>query len=162
MYIFYPEGQGVVFLYSLIFGFFLACVFDVFKAKRILFKCKSIVIFFDDLIFCILSSLLLLIYIYNVYSGSVRWFEFIPCVCGFCIQRFTVSRFLITLLLSFARTLKKIYLLILKLLNVLIFPVKRVIIILTKFFFSKIYALNLKIYKTCRFRKFKKLYKCLS
>ncbi len=91
MQIYYPDGQHFVVLYFVIVGAALGMIFDVFKLKRVVFGSSYATLFFDDLLFMLVTAVVLVLCVFKVNSGRLRWYEMAFTVLGFCIYRKTLS-----------------------------------------------------------------------
>jgi spore cortex biosynthesis protein YabQ len=78
---------------SIINGAFLGLVYDVFRISRLFFLNNKIVIFFEDLAFCLVCALSFIIIFYNYSNGRMRAYAFIGGIGGFCVYYFTLGRF---------------------------------------------------------------------
>lgn len=109
MQIYYPENQKTVFLYFLAVGVFLGIVFDVLRIKREFFGTSRLVLFFDDLAYMLFCTCVLILGVFRVNNGNLRWFEFLsPCI-GFLAYRATVSKLVIKFFFFLSRLIKRIF-----------------------------------------------------
>lgn len=109
MQIYYPENQRTVFLYFLAVGVFLGVVFDVLRIKREFFGTSRLVLFFDDLAYMLFGTCVLILGVFRVNNGNLRWFEFFsPCI-GFLVYRSTVSKLVIRFFFFLSRMIKRIF-----------------------------------------------------
>ena len=109
MQIYYPENQRTVFLYFLAVGVFLGVVFDVLRIKREFFGTSRLVLFFDDLAYMLFGTCVLILGVFRVNNGNLRWFElFSPCI-GFLVYRSTVSKLVIRFFFFLSRIIKRIF-----------------------------------------------------
>ena len=109
MQIYYPENQRTVFLYFLAVGVFLGIVFDVLRIKREFFGTSRLVLFFDDLAYMLFCTCVLILGVFRVNNGNLRWFEFLsPCI-GFLVYRSTVSKLVIKFFFFLSRLIKRIF-----------------------------------------------------
>ena len=109
MQIYYPENQKIVFLYFLAVGVFLGIVFDVLRIKREFFGTSRLVLFFDDLAYMLFCTCVLILGVFRVNNGNLRWFEFFsPCI-GFLAYRATLSKLVIKFFFFLSRLIKRIF-----------------------------------------------------
>ena len=87
--------QGIVFLFSCVVGAFLGGFYDVFRILRIAFKPRWIIVFFQDIIFCVVSSFVIILSIYYTNSGQIRLFGLAGCFLCFVLYHLTVGKFII-------------------------------------------------------------------
>lgn len=162
MYIFYPEGQYFVFIYSLLFGVILGIIYDIFKVKRIIFSCNNVILFFDDILYFLLSSVLLTIGIFNINNGNIRWYEILPCILGFVLERCTLSLLIMKIFIIIAKIIKRIIKLVLKFADFLFFPIRKLYTYLSYIFAKLLFNCYILIYQRYSFNISKKLYRSLS
>lgn len=109
MQIYYPENQKIVFLYFFAVGVFLGIVFDVLRIKREFFGTSRLVLFFDDLAYMLFCTCVLILGVFRVNNGNLRWFEFFsPCI-GFLAYRATLSKLVIKFFFFLSRLIKRIF-----------------------------------------------------
>lgn len=91
MSILFGRNQLPVLISFVICGIVCGIFYDILKIKRRIFTDKYIFLFFDDLLFCMFSTI---VFIFNAYSfndGNIKWYEF-PCMAfGFGVYRKTLS-----------------------------------------------------------------------
>ena len=103
--------QGIVFLFSCVVGVLLGAFYDVFRILRVAFKPKWVVVFFQDIIFCVVSSLVIILSIYYTNSGQVRLFGLTGCFLGFVLYHLTIGKFIMfisTKIIEFIRRLLRV------------------------------------------------------
>lgn len=114
-------NQILIVFYSIFFGAFLGLVYDFtsivglilgfkklnIKVKReILIKNKwneklnIILLCLSDIIFFVIASVLIAIFVFGVNNGTVRWYILVGNLIGFVIYRITLGK-LISVLLSY-------------------------------------------------------------
>lgn len=129
-------GQGKlagILLYSLFLGFFLGVFFDLFKIRRTHLKIfgscgndkkikqrlEQFLIFFEDVVFALVASVCVCIFLYYVNSGRFRILVLIGCGTGFLIYCNTLSK---VILYCSGIIIRFVYLITGKLFNVLVKP----------------------------------------
>ncbi len=95
-------------VWSLIVGAFLCAVYDIFRLFRLCRRQNALLLFFCDLLFCLFATVCLLLLFFNLSYGRMRLYAFALSVAGFLIWRFTVSRFVMSLLLKLIKRAEKI------------------------------------------------------
>ncbi|MBE6688459.1 MAG: hypothetical protein E7588_04160 [Ruminococcaceae bacterium] len=98
--------QCMFFLCSAVLGTVIGMIYDVFRIIRIAFRHNFIVVFFEDLLFCFITCVLLILMIFCANYGVVRWFSVFGCAGGFFIYRETAGRIVIRasdIIISFIR-----------------------------------------------------------
>lgn len=106
--------QISAFLFSVVLGVVFEFFYDVFRALRRAVFHKNIFVFFEDIIYFCIISVLSFIYFLSVTNGEIRGFVLLGILLGFLGLYFTLSRYissalfvviywLIKLILSFKR-----------------------------------------------------------
>ena len=80
------------FLYSLIVGLGIGVVYDVFRIARIILPKAKAVIFFEDLLFCLIAAVIMSIFIFNAGYGIVRGYALFGSGIGFTVYYMTVGK----------------------------------------------------------------------
>ena len=73
-------------------GFLLGAFYDVFRVIRLMMRSSAKVIFFQDLLFFALSSVITFLFALAVTGGELRFYLFLGLVTGFSAYYFTVGR----------------------------------------------------------------------
>ena len=73
----YNFSQEQVFIFFFIIGIIIGIIFDIFKVLRKSFKTPDIITFIEDLIFIVLSGILLIFGIIKLNGGEIRFFLFL-------------------------------------------------------------------------------------
>lgn len=72
-------------------------------------KTQSVIFFFTDLLYFVIVSLIMAIFIYYVNDGIVRWFIFAGLILGMIVYRFTVGKIIGLFLEHFAFYLRILF-----------------------------------------------------
>lgn len=88
----YISQQCFLFFYSILFGFLFGLVYDVFRIFRIAIKHNQLLIFCEDMAFCLSFSLSYILFNFCVNSGVLRWFSLFGAALGFVLYLLTVGR----------------------------------------------------------------------
>ena len=99
------QDRGGAFLYSFLVGALIGLIYDFFRISRVLFGKGRVKIFFEDLVFCLMSAVLLCVFIFNATMGMIRLFAFCGIAVGFFFHYFTFGK----LTVGFAIVLRKIF-----------------------------------------------------
>lgn len=105
------QKLAFILLYSLFIGVFLGIVYDVFRIRRLAFNTKAcfskkgtnevarkenaadcVIIFFEDVLFALISSIVVCIFIFYMNSGQFRGIAIIGALFGFLLYYLTVGR----------------------------------------------------------------------
>ena len=125
------ENQTYLFLVFSITGVGIGFLFDFFRILRKSFKTHDIITCFEDILFWILTGLIILYNIWYFNNGKIRLFMFIGIIMGTIMYMLILSNILrkvITFIISILKSG------ILKLLKILVIPFKTIISFITKIF----------------------------
>jgi len=105
------EKLAFILLYSLFIGVFLAIVYDVFRIRRLAYRTRasfsdkskkitsrkenmieSTLIFFEDVLFALIASVVVCIFIFYMNRGQFRGIALVGTFLGFLAYYFTVGR----------------------------------------------------------------------
>ena len=136
-------NQANIFLIFIIIGFLIGFLFDIFRILRKSFKTISIVTYFEDILFWIITTLMIMYSIFVFNNGQFRGYIFIGIILGLSIYVLIFSRFLVKILTSIIIFLKMIFI---SLLKIIYYPFKK----LGKYLKHSLYIL---------ITKFKKVFK---
>jgi len=124
------HNQVYAFAIFILNGFLIGVLFDVFRILRKTFKTCDFITYIQDIIFWILSGLMLLYSIFKFNNGELRIFIFIGVFLGTLLYMLVFSKILINTSVFIINTIKKI-------LNALIvIPIKFIIKILNKIIYK--------------------------
>lgn len=97
------QDRGGAFLYSFLVGAFIGLLYDLFRVSRVLLGRGRLKVFFEDLVFCLMSAVVLCVFVFNTTMGMVRLFAFCGVAVGFFLYYFTLGR----LTVGLARVVKR-------------------------------------------------------
>ncbi len=84
------------FIFFIILGIIISCIFDIFRTLRKVQKKNSIyVVMIQDIIFFIIITVLTAIYMVNVIDDRIRAYMFVAMAIGVAISRKVISKSLI-------------------------------------------------------------------
>ncbi|HBR31961.1 MAG TPA: hypothetical protein DD733_07745 [Clostridiales bacterium] len=78
---------------SFINGMALGLIYDLFRISRMFFLRNKVVIFFEDIAYCLICTLSYMLLFYNYSNGRMRAYAFVGGIMGFCLYYFTLGRF---------------------------------------------------------------------
>ena len=149
--------QLINFIYFIITGMLLSIVFDIFRILRRSFKTSDIVTNIEDVIFGIITGIIILSSIFLFNNGELRLYIFLGILTGIIFYMLFISKYFIKLNVSIINFIKKIIILITKPFIILFKFIKKLffkpisfIIINIKLLFSKIF---IKCKKTTKINK---------
>ena len=116
------QNQAYLFLVFSLTGVIIGVLFDFFRILRRTIKTSNFITYIEDIIFWILTGLLILYNIWYFNNGEIRIFLFLGIILGVLIYMSTLSSLVIKL---FSEILKMI-------LKILKIPLKTIVIILKK------------------------------
>jgi len=86
---------GIIFIYSVIIGMALGVIYDVFRIQRITMRVsiiKDIIIFIEDILFSVTAAVIIIIMIFHVNHGRIRWFALFGSGLGIVLYYNTIGR----------------------------------------------------------------------
>ena len=118
------QDQAYLFLVFSLTGVAIGVLFDFFRILRRSIKTNNLITYIEDVLFWILTGLLILYNIWYFNNGEIRIFLFLGIILGTLIYMLTLSNIIITI---FTKILRLI-------LTVLKVPINTVIVIFRKIF----------------------------
>jgi len=85
-------GQAITFLLTVLAGFAFGLVYDGFRIFRKMLHHNSIITAIEDVLFWVLSALLLFTLLVHINFGQVRFFTFLGVALGIILYLYTLSR----------------------------------------------------------------------
>ena len=123
------ENQAYLFLVFSLTGVIIGLLFDFFRVLRKSFKTSDIITYIEDILFWILTGILILFSIWYFNNGEIRLFMFFGIIIGVMIYMLTLSSILIKI---FHTTLNIVKNIVNKVINILKIPFKPIILALKK------------------------------
>ncbi len=121
----YNFSQEQTFMLFFIIGVIIGILFDIFRVIRKAFKTCDKLTFIEDIIFLILSGILVLYSIIKINGGEIRFFLFLGIFFGILIYSLTISNLCVIILYEFVNICKKI-------LKIPLYIIKKIIIFTKK------------------------------
>lgn len=151
-------NQAYLFLVFTINGIIIGLLFDIFRILRRSFKTSDIITYLQDILFWILTGLILLYSIFTFSNGEIRFYMLLGVFLGCLIYMLMFSKYFININVKVILVLKKV---IGKILSIIIFPIKIIIKFIKKIFFKPInfVTINIKKFKTNYQKKIKNVFK---
>lgn len=112
-------NQSYLFLIFMINGIVIGIFFDVFRILRKSFKTSNIVTYIEDILFWLLTGLLLIYSIFVFNNGEIRGYIFIAIILGVLLYMFSISQYFIKISVNIINFIKKI---IVRLLKIILTP----------------------------------------
>ena len=133
-------NQAYIFLIFVINGFLIGILFDIFRILRKSFKTKDIITYIEDILFWILTGLLLLYSIFTFSNGELRLYMFLGVFIGCILYMILISQYFIKINVKIILFTKGI---VYKIFYILTFPMRILLKILKKFLFKPIHFLTI-------------------
>lgn len=99
------QDRGAAFLASLVTGVVIGLIYDVFRVGRAIFGGGRVKLFFEDVLFFVMSALVFTVFMFNATFGVVRMFAAFGALVGFFAYRFSIGLFTVLA----ARKLKALF-----------------------------------------------------
>ena len=125
------QDQAYLFIVFSLTGVVIGILFDFFRILRRSFKTSNIITYVEDVLFWILTGVLILYNIWYFNNGEIRIYMFLGIIMGLLIYMLTLSNIIVSL---FSKILKM-------LIRILEIPFKKIISI-----FHKIITIIIKIF----------------
>ena len=123
------QDQTYLFLVFSLTGISIGLLFDFFRVLRKSFKTSDIVTSIEDILFWILTGIIILYNIWYFNNGEIRLFMILGIILGTIIYMLTLSNVILKIFFSILTFLKKIIMQLLKILEV---PFKPIVLIYKK------------------------------
>ena len=151
-------NQAYLFLIFIINGIIIGILFDLFRILRKSFKTSDTVTYIEDILFWILTGLILLYSIFTFSNGEFRFYMFLGVFLGCIIYMLIFSKYFIKINVRIILIIK---LLISKIISIIIIPFRIIFKLVHKMFFKtiKFVTINLKKIKLNSQIKIKNVFK---
>lgn len=123
------NNQALLFCVFTINGLLIGLLFDFFRILRKSFKTSDIITYIEDILFWILTGIILLYSIFTFNNGEIRFYMFLGVILGCIIYMLLFSRYIVNTITKIVLFFKKI---IIKIINIIIYPLKMLIKMLNK------------------------------
>ena len=121
-------NQAYLFLIFMVNGIIIGILFDFFRILRKSFKTADLITYIEDILFWILTGIILLYSIFVFSNGEIRLFMFLAVILGTIIYMLIASKYVIKINVTIIKFIKKI----------LLVPINFIAKILRKIFFKPI------------------------
>lgn len=102
------QNQAFLFLVFTLTGVIIGVLFDIFRILRRTIKTSNIITYIEDVLFWILTGLLILYNIWYFNNGEIRIFMFLGIIIGVLIYMSTISSILIKIFTKLLQTVIKV------------------------------------------------------
>lgn len=138
------QNQLYVFLAFILNGFLIGLIFDCFRIMRKIFKTADFVTYIEDILFGIITGLLILYSIFKFNNGELRFYLFVGIFIGVFIYLLCFSKAFIkisTFIISIIKKIVKV---------LIIIPIKFIFKVFKKLFFKPIIFVCISFKKVLR------------
>lgn len=122
-------NQAYLFLIFAINGIVIGLLFDTFRILRRSFKTSDIITYAQDILFWILTGIILLYSIFTFSNGEIRFYMFLAVFIGCLIYMLIFSMYFIKINVKILLIMKQI---IMKIIPIIMFPIKIIINLVKK------------------------------
>lgn len=126
------QNQVYVFIAFILNGFLIGIIFDCFRILRKSFKTSDIVTYIEDILFGIITGLLILYSIFKFNNGELRLYLFLGVFLGLLLYFLIFSKVFIKISVTVICVIKKIVNI------VIIIPIKFISNLIKKIFFKPV------------------------
>ncbi len=102
------ENQAYLFLVFSLTGIFIGCLFDFFRILRKLFKTSNLITYIEDILFWILTGIIVLYVIWYFNDGEIRLYLLLGLIMGIIIYILTISNIFFKVVFNILYKTKKI------------------------------------------------------
>ncbi len=144
--------QIYLFIIFLLNGFIIGILFDVFRILRKSFKTPDFITYIEDIIFWILTGLILLYSIFTFNNGEIRIYIFISILIGVIAYMLILSKYFIKINVYIISIIKNIITWIAK---IILYPIRLINKLFTKILFKPIFFcfINLRKFSSKKLKK---------
>ena len=128
-------GQAIIFLIFITIGIIIGIVFDIFRIFRKTFNTPDIVTYIEDIIFWLLTGLIIIYSIFVFNNGEIRLYMFLAVILGCLIYMLLFSKFIINICVKILTTIIKI---LRRIISIISIPIITIIRFLKNKFFKPI------------------------
>lgn len=122
-------SQANLFLIFTVDGILIGLLFDVFRILRKSFKTADIVTYIEDIMFWILTGIIILYSIFAFNNGEIRLFMFLGLILGIAFYLLLFSRYIIKASVTVINIIKKC---VVQICKILAYPIKIIYRIISK------------------------------
>lgn len=135
-------NQAYLFLIFTMNGIIIGILFDIFRILRKSFKTADLITYVQDILFWILTGIILLYSIFTFSNGEIRFYMFLGVFIGCLIYMLIFSKYFIQINVKIILIIKKI---VGKIISIIIFPIKIIINLIKKILFKPIKFITINI-----------------
>ena len=106
--------QLISFIYFIIVGMLLSIIFDIFRILRRTIKTSDIITNIQDILFCIITGVIIILSIFYFNKGELRLYIFIGILLGITFYMIFISKYFIKINVTIINFIKKLLFLLIK------------------------------------------------
>ena len=150
--------QLQLFFIFLINGLLIGLLFDFFRILRKAIKTADFITYIEDVLFWILTGLIILYSIFTYNNGEIRLFMFLAIILGILIYLIFISKIILSISLNIINIVKKIFSIVFHIIKI---PFQFFMKLLRKLFLNPIsfIIINIRNYFTKSFKNFSNVLK---
>jgi spore cortex biosynthesis protein YabQ len=146
-------NQAYLFLIFVINGLLIGLLFDFFRILRLSFKTRDFVTYIEDIIFWIITGIIVLYSIFIFNNGEIRFFMFLGIALGAFLYMTLFSGYIISVSVHIIKFFKKIFGFILKLFSFVFKILKKIFIRPISFVTINIRKISTNLFKKIKINK---------
>ena len=135
------ENQAYLFLVFSLTGIFIGCLFDIFRVLRKLFKTSDLITSIEDMIFWILTGLIVLYSIWYFNDGEIRLYMLLGLMIGILLYALIISNVFFKIMFEILNKIKYLIIFIFRIIKSILSP----FILFFSKIFNKIKKISLKL-----------------
>lgn len=101
-------NQAYLFMIFTIVGMIIGVLFDIFRILRKTIKTKDFVTYIEDMVFWILTGIIIIYSMYTFCDGELRFFMIVGIIIGTILYLITISEYIIKISMFIINLIKKI------------------------------------------------------
>ena len=105
------QEQIKIFLIFIFVGIIISLIFDIFRILRKVYKFSNVLIYLQDILFWLLTGIIILHSIFEYNSGSIRIYLFFSMFIGIIIYTCTISQYILNIGVYMLKLINKIIIL---------------------------------------------------
>lgn len=133
-------NQAYLFMVFSIVGVIIGLLFDIFRIIRKTIKTNDIITDLEDIMFWILTGIIIIYAMYKFCDGELRFFMIMGIILGTCLYIVTISQYVIKISVCIINIIKK----------VLIYPIISIYKLIKKIFFKPMFIICVNLRKNLK------------
>ncbi len=138
-------NQAYLFLIFILNGILISFIFDIFRILRKSFDTPNFVTYIEDILFWVISAIIVMYSIFVFNNGEFRAYIFIGIFLGIAIYMLFLSKTIINISVKIISFFKALFLNIIKIIS---YPIKIVLGLINKILYKPLQQISTIIYKS--------------